>query len=188
MKRDGIASDNRRKWAAHTAQDEAVTGELRAAESIRPQALLACVLERSNLQRALKQVRRNKGAPGIDGMTVDDLPEYLRHHWPRLREQLIEGTYIPQPVRRVEIPKPDGKTRPLGIPTVLDRFIQQAMPKALRGAGSRAGYQRAMGAPLPPTQLRIPPTALGPSGRASRASEYPGRLGLGGGHGLASVL
>ena len=89
------------------------------------------MLERGNLQRALKQVRRNKGAPGIDGMTVDDLPEYLRHHWPALRAQLLAGTYRPKPVRRVEIPKPDGKTRPLGIPTVLDRFIQQAIAQVI---------------------------------------------------------
>ena len=132
MKRDGTASDNRREvGCAQHAQDEAVTGEPGHAESIQPQALLARVLERGNLQRALKQVRRNKGAPGIDGMTVDDLPEYLRHHWPALRAQLQAGTYRPKPVRRVEIPKPDGKTRPLGIPTVLDRFIQQAIAQVI---------------------------------------------------------
>jgi len=131
VKRDGNASENRRKLAAHTARDEVVTGEPGHAESIQPQALLARVLERGNLQRALKQVRRNKGAPGIDGMTVDDLPDYLRHHWPALRAQLLAGTYRPQPVRRVDIPKPDGKTRPLGIPTVLDRFIQQAIAQVI---------------------------------------------------------
>jgi len=76
------------------------------------------VLERANLQRALKQVCQNKGAPGIDGMTVDDLPEYLLHHWLELRARLEAGRYRPQPVKRVEIPKGDGKTRPLGIPTV----------------------------------------------------------------------
>lgn len=131
MKRDGIASDNQRKLAAHTAQDEAISGEPAQAESIQPEALLARVLERGNLQRALKQVRQNKGAPGIDGMTVDALPEYLKHHWPEIRERLIDGSYQPQPVRRVEIPKPDGKTRPLGIPTVLDRFIQQAIAQII---------------------------------------------------------
>lgn len=122
-----MASDNRRKLAAPAAQDEAISGEPGHAESIQPPALLERVLERANLQRALKRVRQNQGAPGIDGMMVDDLPEYLRHHWPHLRQQLIDGSYKPQPVRRVEIPKPDGKTRPLGIPTVLDRFIQQAI-------------------------------------------------------------
>ena len=117
--------------AARIAQDEAISGEPGHAESIQPKALLDRVLERENLRRALKQVRQNKGAPGIDGMTVDDLPEYLRHHWPKLRAQLKTGTYVPQPVRRVEIPKPDGKTRPLGIPTVLDRFIQQAIAQII---------------------------------------------------------
>lgn len=131
MKREGIASDNRPLSAAHTAQDEAVSGEPAHAESIQPEALLARVLERENLQRALKQVRQNKGAPGIDGMTVDDLPEYLKHRWPEIRERLIDGSYQPQPVRRVEIPKPDGKTRSLGIPTVVDRFIQQAIAQII---------------------------------------------------------
>jgi group II intron reverse transcriptase/maturase len=131
VKRDDNASDHRRKPAAAQPQDEAVTGERGYTESIPPQALLARVLERDNLRRALKQVRQNKGAPGIDGMTVDDLPEYLRHHWPALRTQLLAGTYRPQPVRRVDIPKADGKTRPLGIPTVLDRFIQQAIAQTI---------------------------------------------------------
>jgi group II intron reverse transcriptase/maturase len=93
--------------------------------------LLAQVLDRANLQRALKQVRRNKGAPGIDGMTVDELPEYLLHHWLEIRAQLETGHYRPQPVKRVDIPKGDGKTRPLGIPTVLDRFIQQAIAQVV---------------------------------------------------------
>lgn len=112
-------------------QDELVAGLSRQPESIQTQALLAHVLERANLQRALKQVRRNKGAPGIDGMTVDELPEYLKHRWPEIRAQLEAGSYRPQPVKRVEIPKPDGKTRPLGIPTVLDRFIQQAIAQVI---------------------------------------------------------
>jgi retron-type reverse transcriptase len=131
VKRDGNASDNQRKLAALTAQDEAVTGEPGHAESIQPQALLARVFERGNMQRALKQVRRNKGAPGIDGMTVDELPEYLKYHWLEIRAQLDAGTYRPQPVKRVEIPKGDGKTRPLGIPSVLDRFIQQAIAQVV---------------------------------------------------------
>ena len=112
-------------------QDELVAGLSGQPESIQTQALLAQVLDRANLQRALKQVRRNKGAPGIDGMTVDELPDYLRHHWPEIRVQLEAGHYRPQPVKRVEIPKPDGKTRPLGIPTVLDRFIQQAIAQVV---------------------------------------------------------
>lgn len=131
MKRDGNASDNRHTSAARSAQDEAAAGERGTAESIQPQALLARVLERDNLRCALKQVRQNQGAPGIDGMSVDALPEYLKHHWPQIRAQLIAGNYQPQPVRRVEIAKPNGKTRLLGIPTVLDRFIQQAIAQVV---------------------------------------------------------
>ncbi len=112
-------------------QDELGAGSSGQPESIRTQALLAQVLDRANLQRALKQVRQNKGAPGIDGMTVDELPGYLRHHWLEIRAQLETGRYRPRPVKRVEIPKPDGKTRPLGIPTVLDRFIQQAIAQVV---------------------------------------------------------
>lgn len=95
-------------------------------------SLLNRVLERDNLARALKQVRRNKGAAGMDGMTVDELPDFLRQHWPGIRQQLIEGNYRPKPVKRVEIPKPDGRKRKLGIPTVLDRLIQQAIAQVLQ--------------------------------------------------------
>ena len=130
-KRDGNASDHLRKQAADYPQDELVAGLSGKPESIQPEALLAHVLERVNLQRALKQVRRNKGAPGIDGMTVDELPQYLRDHWLEISAQLEAGSYCPQPVKRVDIPKPDGKTRPLGIPTVLDRFIQQAIAQVI---------------------------------------------------------
>jgi RNA-directed DNA polymerase len=85
------------------------------------------VCERENLKAALRQVRTNKGSPRVDGMTVVGLKDHLKQHWPAIREQLWNGTYEPQPVRRVEIPKPDrGGVRKLGIPSVLDRFIQQA--------------------------------------------------------------
>ena len=94
--------------------------------------LIEQVVRRENLVAAHARVVRNGGAPGVDGMTVDDLMPYCRQHWARLREQLLSGTYVPQPVRRVEIPKPDGKgVRMLGIPTVLDRFIQQALLQVL---------------------------------------------------------
>jgi len=95
-------------------------------------SLIARVLERENLKRALKQVIRNKGAPGIDGMTVEQLPGYLKHHWPTLKHQLQTGTYHPQAVRRVSIPKPNGDKRHLGVPTVIDRFIQQALLQILQ--------------------------------------------------------
>jgi RNA-directed DNA polymerase len=90
------------------------------------------VCEQENRREALKRVRANQGSPGIDGMTVDELPEYLEQHWPAIREQLLSGTYEPKPVKRVEIPKPDGGVRKLGIPTVLDRFVQQAVQQVLQ--------------------------------------------------------
>ena len=95
--------------------------------------LMEEVCERENCKQALARVKANKGSPGVDGMTVHDLPEFLKQHWPAIREQLLSGTYKPQPVRRVEIPKPDGGgVRKLGIPSVLDRFIQQAVLQVLQ--------------------------------------------------------
>src|SRR5271163_4275014 len=95
--------------------------------------LMEEVCERENLKEALPRVKANKGSPGVDGMTVDAIADYLKQHWPAIREQLLNGTYEPKPVRRVEIPKPDGGgVRKLGIPTVLDRFIQQAVMQVLQ--------------------------------------------------------
>jgi RNA-directed DNA polymerase len=94
--------------------------------------LMELVCERQNLLAALKRVRQNKGSPGIDGMTVKELPAFLKMHWPRLREEILAGRYRPHPGKRVAIPKPGGGERELGIPTVLDRFIQQAMLQVLQ--------------------------------------------------------
>jgi RNA-directed DNA polymerase len=91
------------------------------------------VLERQNLLAALKRVEANGGAPGMDGMTVEELRPYLKEHWLEIRASLEAGTYQPSPVRRVEIPKPDGGVRMLGIPTVVDRLIQQAVAQVLTG-------------------------------------------------------
>jgi RNA-directed DNA polymerase len=89
--------------------------------------LMEDVCKRENCWKALRQVQANKGSPGVDGMTTDELPGYLKEHWPAVREQLLRGAYEPMPVKRVEIPKPGGGVRKLGIPTVLDRFVQQAL-------------------------------------------------------------
>jgi RNA-directed DNA polymerase len=94
--------------------------------------LMEEVCERENLKEALRRVKGNKGSTGVDGMTVDRLTDYLRQHGPIIREQLLKGTYEPQPVRRVELAKPGGGVRKLGIPTVLDRFIQQAVMQVLQ--------------------------------------------------------
>ena len=94
--------------------------------------LMEEICERVNCKQALARVKANKGSPGIDGMTVEKLPDYLTQHWPEIREQLRSGTYKPQPVKRVEIPKPDGGIRKLGIPTTLDRLIQQMVLQVLQ--------------------------------------------------------
>jgi len=108
--------------AAHAIESPASTNRL-----------MEEVCERENLREALRRVKANKGSPGVDGMTIDGITDYLKQHWPAIREQLLSGTYEPQPVRRVEIPKPDGGgVRKLGIPTVLDRFIQQAVMQVLQ--------------------------------------------------------
>ena len=98
----------------------------------RPQSnLLERILSRENMLKAWKRVKANKGAAGIDEMTVEQFPEFARHHWDEVRLSLLKGTYKPKAVRRVEIPKPTGGKRPLGIPTVLDRVIQQATAQVL---------------------------------------------------------
>ena len=114
--------------------------------------LMEEVCGRENCKQALKRVKANKGSPGVDSMTVHDLPGYLIQHWPAIREQLLSGTYKPQPVERVEIPKPDGGVRKLGIPTVLDRFIQQAVMQVLA---------RQMGPDVFRSQLRVSTWTLG---------------------------
>lgn len=93
--------------------------------------MLQRVLERDNMLNALKRVERNKGKHGVDGMSVESLRGHVMHHWLDIRKDIEEGTYIPNPIRRVEIPKPNGGVRLLGIPTVTDRFIQQAITQAL---------------------------------------------------------
>jgi RNA-directed DNA polymerase len=140
-------SDTRQNIQLSLAFDARATGEARgrAPEGIeslttvrdaeRPasaERLMEEVCERQNLKQALHRVRANQGSAGVDGMTVDELAGHLNAHWPEIRDRLLGGTYRPQPVRRVEIPKPDGGMRALGIPTALDRFLQQALLQVLQ--------------------------------------------------------
>ena len=94
-------------------------------------SLIEAVVDDANIERAWKNVKANKGAPGPDGITLDDFFESFRHHWPEVRQQLLEGTYRPGPSRRKSIPKSDGGTRDLGIPNVIDRLIQQSILQVL---------------------------------------------------------
>jgi RNA-directed DNA polymerase len=112
---------------------ESLTAKRACESSAIPEQVMEEVCGRENCLRALGRVKANKGSPGIDGMKVSELPDHLKQHWPAIREQLLSGAYQPQPVRRVEIAKPDGGVRKLGIPTVLDRFIQQAVMQVLQG-------------------------------------------------------
>ncbi len=105
------------------------------------------VCERENMREALRRVKANKGSAGIDRMTVGGIADYLKQHWLAIRERLLNGTYEPKPVRRVEIPKPDGGMQKLGIPCVLDRMIQQAVMQVL---------QRQWGPDVFRSQLRVP--------------------------------
>ena len=116
---------------------ESLTAKRRTESPAIGEQLMEEVCGRENCKQALARVKANKGSPGVDGMTVHELPGYLQQHWPAIREQLLNGTYKPQPVKRVEIPKPDGGVRKLGIPAVLDRFIQQAVMQVLQDRWDR---------------------------------------------------
>ena len=118
----------------------------RGAESpARTERAMEEVCEEENLRKALRRVQGNKGGPGVDGMTVGELPGYLKEHWPAIREQLLGGTYKPQAVKRVEIPKEGGGVRKLGIPTVIDRLIQQAVLQVLQGRWDRTFSEHSYG-------------------------------------------
>jgi RNA-directed DNA polymerase len=121
-KEDGIAFD----------QNETCLGEPKEDTPVKSHLLLERILARDNMITALRQVKGNKGAAGVDGMTVDELVPYLKPSWPGIREALLSGTYKPKPVKRISIPKPGGGERHLGIPTVLDRLIQQAVLQVLQ--------------------------------------------------------
>jgi RNA-directed DNA polymerase len=124
---------------------ESLAAKRRAESPAIGEELMEEVCERENCKRALARVKANKGSAGVDGMTVEQLPEHLKQHWPEIREQLFSGTYRPQPVRRVEIPKPDGGVRKLGIPTVLDRFVQQAVMQVLQRRWDRTFSEHSYG-------------------------------------------
>jgi RNA-directed DNA polymerase len=114
--------------------DEGVSNATAKRESSNPKKaqMMEAVVERGNRRAALKRVEANKGAAGVDGMSIEALRPWLHEHWPRVKEELLEGRYKPSPVLKVEIPKPGGGVRQLGIPTVLDRFIQQAMLQVMQ--------------------------------------------------------
>ena len=130
-----LALGSEGKGEARTAAPGGTEARAAAPVTENPAAVgpsMEAIVERDNVRKALAQVRRNKGAPGVDDMSVEDLVLHLKDHWLEIKAQLLAGTYRPQPVRRAEIPKPTGGVRALGIPTVLDRFIQQAVLQMLQ--------------------------------------------------------
>ncbi len=128
-----FASDDRGATpVADSKGTEPLTAKRTSESPESEERLMEEVCDRENLEIAWKRVRENKGSPGVDGLTIDDTVDYLRDHWPTIRDQLLGGTYPPQPVKRVEIPKPDGGVRKLGVPCVVDRLIQQALLQVLQ--------------------------------------------------------
>ena len=119
-------------WLPFEIKGGLFTSKADTASPVEDEQLMEKVVDRDNLLTALRNVKRNGGSPGVDGMKVEELPEYLKRKWPKIRRRLLNGTYVPYPVKRVEIPKPGGGVRQLGIPTVLDRFIQQALLQVLQ--------------------------------------------------------
>ena len=146
--------------------------------SPREHQLMEEVLTKENMTTAMKRVEANKGAAGIDGMTVGELNGYLKQEWPRIRGELLGGRYKPKPVRRVMIPKTGGGERALGIPTVVDRLIQQAVHQVISPSLRRTFQNRVM--------------AIGQSAAHSRRWKQPAvcerRTALGGRHRLGEVL
>jgi RNA-directed DNA polymerase len=132
-----------REVARAETESSGATNELERPAST--DRLMEEVCERENLKEALRRVKANKGSAGVDGMTVGAITDYLKQHWPTIRDHLLNGTYEPKPVRRVEIPKPDGGVRKLGIPSVLDRFIQQAVLQVLQRRWDRTFSQHSYG-------------------------------------------
>lgn len=102
------------------------------------------------MEAVWKRVKSNRGSPGVDGLSIAGTADYLRAHWPRIRESLLDGSYRPAPVRRVQIPKPDGDVRELGTPTLMDRLIQQALLQVLQPKIDPTFYD------VLRTQLRLP--------------------------------
>jgi RNA-directed DNA polymerase len=137
------ATGEARSAAAEETEARAARTDIESRASFGPS--MEAIVERNNLRKALARVKANKGAAGIDGMTFEDLAPYLKEHWPTIRAQLLDGSYQPQPVRRVEIPKTSGGLRPLGIPTVLDRFIQQAVMQLLQADWDRTFSEASFG-------------------------------------------
>ena len=127
-----MADTERNSGAAVDCAEADLANRARTKAEAMTTGLMEAVVERGNLMLAYQRVVANKGAAGVDALPVAELKDHLKRHWPTIRARLLEGTYQPQAVRRVDIPKPQGGMRTLGIPTVVDRLIQQALHQVLQ--------------------------------------------------------
>jgi RNA-directed DNA polymerase len=131
VQQNGASTDNSGRNPLGTDRSASTASAATTEHVPQTESFMEAVVERQNMIKALEQVKRNKGAAGADGMTVQDLDTYLKTHWAGIKEQLLDGSYQPQPVLGIQIPKPNGGMRQLGIPTVIDRLIQQAIQQVL---------------------------------------------------------
>ena len=182
---DALSGEAREDGREETESSSAASGPEHPARTDR---LMEEICEPENLKAALRQVKANKGSAGIDSMTVDQLADYLKQHWPAIREQLLSGTYEPTPVRRVEIPKPDGGgVRKLGIPMVTSqctsiRRVRTDRPDcfgSIYPAGGDAGSAKAVGPDLFQSQLRFSTRSICSSSCGPSAAVHRGGLWLG---------
>jgi len=128
----GAADTGRNSVVAATRAEADMANRARTKAEVATTGLMEAVVDRGNLKLAYQRVVENKGAAGVDQLAVTELKDHLKRHWPTIRARLLAGTYQPQPVRRVDIAKPQGGVRTLGIPTVVDRLIQQALHQVLQ--------------------------------------------------------
>lgn len=147
-KQGELAFVTRTKGEALRTRQQGIESPVAKCETESPmftEQLMEEIVAAENVKQALRRVETNQGSPGVDGMTVEELRDYLKEHWLELRAELLKGTYRPKPVKRVEIPKPEGGTRKLGIPTALDRFIQQSVLQVLQKGWDRTFSEHSYG-------------------------------------------
>ena len=175
-----LALEPAAKGETRSAGGQGTEARMARAEPERPAAgpgpSMEAVLEPGNLRKALARVRRNRGAPGVDGMTVGDLGAHLKDHWPEIRSRPLDGTYEPQPVRRVEIPKASGGVRPLGVPKVFDCLIQRAVIQVLQenwdGSFANASYGFRPGRYADSWNIKVRPPSGEPTGHGKRVTPH----------------
>ncbi len=175
----GAGRSGRNPAAASDGAESATAARGRTKAEVATGGLMEQVVERGNMWAAYERVLRNKGAPGADGMRVEDLKAWLQAHWPAVKAALLAGSYLPREVRAVDIPKPQGGVRTLGVPSVVDRLVQQALLQVLQPIFEPVFSDSSYG---------FRPGRSAGAGGASRPRPRAQRPALGGGHGLGEIL